>query len=109
MKPLILLTLAAILPPATQAEYIDYGRQPLGTLEPNAYGPGIAKDATGRAFRFKPGPLGSDPRTRHHRPDYIDWGEQPMGEIRQDAYGPGTHSDATGRPFHTEPYAPGND
>lgn len=103
MKPLILLTLAAILPPAIQAEYIDYSRQPLGTLEPNAYGPGIAKDATGRAFHYAPGPLGAAPRTRQNRPGYVDWSEQPMGEIRQDAYGIGTDADETGRPFHAEP------
>jgi|GEM_PF-1033531 len=97
------ILLAALLPLTAQGEYIDYSRQPLGTLEPNAYGPGIAKDATGRAFRFKPGPLGAAPRTRQNRPGYVDWSEQPLGEIRQDYYGPGTDTDATGRPFHAEP------
>ncbi len=109
MKLMILPALAAILTTGAHAETIDYSQQPLGPLELDAYGPGVAQDATGRAFRFKLGALGAAPRTRHHRPDYIDWSEQPMGEIRQDAYGPGTHSDATGRPFHVEPFTTDDD
>jgi len=101
MKRLILL--AALLPLTAQGENIDYSRQPLGEIRQNLYGPGVSADATGRAFRFKPGPLGAAPRTRQNRPGYVDWSEQPMGEIRQDAYGIGTGTDQTGRPFHAEP------
>lgn len=107
MKPLILI--ATLISTAAQAEYIDWGKQPTGKIRSDAYGPGIASDATGRPFRFKPGPLGATPRTRQTRPGYVDWGQQPLGEIRQDYYGPGIDADESGRPFHAEPGFPGDD
>jgi hypothetical protein len=62
-----------------------YSTQPgppfLGTYTPNAYGPGINSDATGRPFIWQP-----------------DFGGPALGPIRPNVYGPGIGSDATGRP-----------
>lgn len=52
----------------------------MGPYTPNAYGPGINSDATGRAFIWKP-----------------DSGGPALGPINPNAYGPGIGSDETGR------------
>lgn len=57
------------------------GRALLGPITPNAYGPGLNSDATGRPFMWKP-----------------DFGGPAMGPITPNAYGPGIGMDATGRP-----------
>lgn len=57
------------------------GRTLLGPITPNAYGPGLNSDATGRPFMWKP-----------------DFGGPAMGPITPNAYGPGIGMDATGRP-----------
>ncbi len=54
----------------------------LDPVTPNAYGPGINSDGTGRAFIWKP-----------------DYGSlPPLGPITPNAYGPGVGMDATGMP-----------
>lgn len=53
----------------------------LGPYEPNAYGPGINSDATGRPFMWKP-----------------DFGGPALGPINPNSLGPGIGTDATGRP-----------
>jgi hypothetical protein len=53
----------------------------LGPFTPNAYGPGMNADATGRPFIWQP-----------------DFGGPAMGPITPNAYGPGIGMDATGRP-----------
>jgi len=53
----------------------------LGPSTPNAYGPGMNADATGRPFIWKP-----------------DFGGPALGPIQPNAYGPGVGMDATGRP-----------
>ena len=57
------------------------GRGLLGPSTPNAFGPGINSDATGRPFVWRP-----------------DFGGPALGPIQPDAYGPGVGMDATGRP-----------
>jgi hypothetical protein len=54
----------------------------LGPYRPNAYGPGINSDATGRPFVWQPD---QGPR-------------DPSGQVRPDAYGPGIGMDQYGRP-----------
>ncbi len=56
----------------------------LGPYRPNAYGPGINSDATGRPFIWQPSP-GQGP------PD-------PFATVRPNAYGPGIGMDQFGRP-----------
>jgi hypothetical protein len=51
----------------------------LGPTRPNAYGPGMNADATGRPFIWKP-----------------DFGGPALGPIQPNAYGPGVGMDATG-------------
>ena len=53
----------------------------LGGYTPNAYGPGMNADATGRPFVWQP-----------------DFGGPALGQITPNAYGPGVGMDATGRP-----------
>ncbi len=53
----------------------------LGPFTPNAYGPGMNADATGRPFLWQP-----------------DFGGPAMGPITPNAYGPGIGMDGTGRP-----------
>jgi hypothetical protein len=53
----------------------------LGPYTPNAYGPGMNADATGRPFIWRP-----------------DFGGPALGPITPNAYGPGIGMDATGRP-----------
>ncbi len=53
----------------------------LDPVTPNAYGPGINSDGTGRAFIWKP-----------------DFGGPALGPITPNAYGPGVGMDGTGRP-----------
>lgn len=98
MKTLFILTLISL---SAQAEYIDYGAQPLGRVTPG-YGLGSSRDNTGRAYHYAPGALGAP--SVHQAPGFIDYGAQPSGRITRDAYGLGTHKDAQGRAFH---YAPG--
>lgn len=57
------------------------GRGFLGPYTPNAYGPGLNADATGRPFIWQP-----------------DFGGPALGQIKPNAYGPGVGMDATGRP-----------
>ena len=58
-----------------------YSTDPASSYTPDAYGPGINSDATGRPFIWKP-----------------DFGGPALGPIKPDAYGPGIGMDATGRP-----------
>jgi hypothetical protein len=102
--PILIL---ALLPTLASAEYIDYGRQPLGNVTRNGYGYGTARDATGRPFHFAPGALGATGEPRRSHGAYIDWTEQPQGRIRRTT--PGTYRDATGRVFHLEEGALGAD
>ncbi len=53
----------------------------LGPYTPNAYGPGMNADATGRPFVWQP-----------------DFGGPELGQVKPNAYGPGIGMDATGRP-----------
>jgi hypothetical protein len=53
----------------------------LEPVTPNAYGPGINSDATGRPFTWKP-----------------DFGGPALGPVTPNAYGPGIGMDSTGRP-----------
>lgn len=53
----------------------------LGPYTPNAYGPGMNMDATGRPFIWRP-----------------DFGGPALGPIQPNVYGPGVGMDATGRP-----------
>jgi hypothetical protein len=53
----------------------------LGPYTPNAYGPGINSDATGRPFIWQP-----------------DFGGPALGPIKPNVYGPGIGMDGTGRP-----------
>jgi len=53
----------------------------LGPVTPNAYGPGLHSDATGRPFSWQPG-----------------YGGPALGPITPNAYGPGIGMDSTGRP-----------
>lgn len=64
-----------ILVPSTQSQGF------LGPYIPNAYGPGINSDATGRPFVWQP-----------------DFGGPALGPIRPNVYGPGIGMDGTGRP-----------
>lgn len=57
------------------------GRGFLGPYTPNAYGPGMNADATGRPFIWQP-----------------NFGGPALGPITPNAYGPGVGMDATGRP-----------
>lgn len=57
------------------------GKGFLGPYTPNAYGPGMNADATGRPFIWRP-----------------DFGGPALGSITPNAYGPGVSMDATGRP-----------
>lgn len=57
----------------------------LGPITPNAYGPGINSDATGRPFTHKPDFGGSG---------YPD----PTLKVKPNAYGPGVGMDQYGRP-----------
>jgi hypothetical protein len=101
------ILILAILPTLATAEYIDYGRQPLGNVTRNGYGYGTSRDATGRPFHFAPGALGATSEPRRSHGAYIDWTEQPHGQIRRST--PGTYRDATGRVFHLEEGALGAD
>src|SRR5664280_1464527 len=56
----------------------------LEPYQPNAYGPGINSDATGRPFILQPSP-GNGPA-------------DPLSDVRPDAYGPGIGMDQYGRP-----------
>jgi hypothetical protein len=57
------------------------GRGFLGPYTPNAYGPGMNMDATGRPFIWRP-----------------EFGGPALGPVTPNAYGPGVGMDATGRP-----------
>jgi len=61
-----------------------FGRGFLGPSTPNAYGPGMNADATGRPFIWQPDP-GFGP------PD-------PFSRVQPNAYGPGVGMDQYGRP-----------
>lgn len=58
----------------------------LGPAKPNAYGPGLHSDATGRPFEW---------RTQE--------GETVREDVRPNAYGPGIGMDVYGRPVHATP------
>jgi hypothetical protein len=62
-------------------QLIPGGRLLLGPIMPNAYGPGLNSDATGKPFIWHP-----------------DFGGPALGPITPNAYGPGVGMDATGRP-----------
>jgi len=85
---------------AAQAEYKDYSQRqqsrrlnppPQGRITPDAYGPGINSDATGRPFRWKP-----QGGHREHRDPFLD--------VKPNVYGPGTGEDQYGRPVEAEPW-----
>ena len=72
---LIILTLS--LPVSTFAQpYLE-------PYQPNAYGPGINRDASGRPFVWKTEPS--------------DGPADPLATVRPDAYGPGVGMDQSGR------------
>jgi hypothetical protein len=58
----------------------------LGPGRPDAYGPGINADATGRPFWYVP-----------------QFGGSVLGPVRPNVYGPGIGSDGTGRPVFAVP------
>ena len=60
--------------------------------QPNAYGPGINSDATGRPFTWEPLP-GNGPA-------------DPFSRVRPNAYGPGIGMDQYGRPVQATPFPP---
>jgi hypothetical protein len=78
----VLKILAVTLILAAPAAFAQ-GLQPMGPVTPNAYGPGIHSDGTGRAFDY---------RTRQ--------GQQVPGhlDVKPNVFGPGTGMDAYGRP-----------
>jgi hypothetical protein len=61
-----------------------------GPYQPNAYGPGIDMDATGRPFVWQTQP-GFGPR-------------DPLSTVQPDAYGPGIGMDQYGRPVQAVPF-----
>lgn len=70
-------------------DLLDLGADPsglLGPARPDAYGPGIHADSTGRPFRWR-----------------AEDGSTVLGDVRPNTYGPGIGSDATGRPVHAAP------
>ncbi len=63
----------------------DYGL--LSPMKPNAYGPGIHSDATGRPFKFKT----------------FDGQDVGIFKVKPNAYGPGVGMDEFGRPVRAVP------
>ena len=83
------LVLGLLWPNFVSAQSGTAGQQPglldgrfLGPYKPNAYGPGVNMDATGRPFSWRPQWGGGGPALR----------------VRPDAYGPGIGMDQFGRP-----------
>lgn len=72
--------------PAVQGQTLSglLGRGFLGPHRPNAYGPGMNADATGRPFIWQPDPGFGSP--------------DPFGTVKPDAYGLGVGMDQYGRP-----------
>lgn len=74
----LLVTIVLLLPLGASAQTF------LGPYHPNAYGPGINSDATGRPFVWQPqSGFGS---------------AGPVGNVVPNAYGPGIGMDQYGRP-----------
>jgi hypothetical protein len=91
---IVLVVLTLLSPVSALAQQL--GPNAGGFLEPyqpNAYGPGINSDATGRPFNWQPLP-GYGPA-------------DPLSSVRPDAYGPGIGTDQYGRPVR--PVAPSDD
>ena len=66
---------------------VGNGSTLLDPITPNAYGPGINSDATGRPFRWQP-----------------DYGpSSPFLDVKPNAYGPGVGMDQFGRPVRPQP------
>ena len=81
----VLIVLTLMLPAGVFAQQLGQNAGAfLEQYQPNAYGPGINSDATGRPFVWQPSP-GNGP------PD-------PLTTVRPDTYGPGVGMDQYGRP-----------
>jgi hypothetical protein len=89
---IVLIVLVLLWPASIFAQTADGYLKP---YQPNAYGPGINSDATGRPFSWQPVP-GNGP---------VD----PLSRVRPDAYGPGIGMDQYGRPVQPVPLSPGDD
>jgi hypothetical protein len=74
----------ALLPTCALAQQVGPNPTFIEPYQPDAYGPGINSDATGRPFVWQPLP-GNGP---------ID----PLSNVTPDAYGPGVGIDQYGRP-----------
>jgi hypothetical protein len=72
--------------PGSAPNELGPGNGLLGPITPNAYGPGIHSDATGRPFQW---------RTQQ--------GEEAQGPVKPDAYGLGVGMDQYGRPVRANP------
>ena len=84
-----------------QAEWRDYSGQPQtqqrraltpppqGQIKPNAYGPGVNSDATGRPFKWQPQGI-----PKEH--------DDPLLKVKPNVFGPGTGIDQYGRPVQAE-------
>ena len=83
MRSKILAVALILAAPAALAQ----GMMPLGPVTPNAYGPGIHSDGTGRAFDY---------RTQQ--------GQQVPGftGVKPNVFGPNTGMDAYGRPVNPQ-------
>jgi hypothetical protein len=84
----VVLVLALLSPAGVLAQPL------LGPYQPNAYGPNINSDATGRPFRWEPSPRNGP--------------AEPFSNVRPDAYGPGIGMDQYGRPVQAVPLSPGD-
>jgi hypothetical protein len=69
-----------------------FAQQYLEPYQPNAFGPGINRDATGRPFVWQTEP-GYGPA-------------DPLAPVRPDVYGPGIGMDVYGRPVNPAPFPP---
>jgi hypothetical protein len=95
-RVLLISLLSSLFAFAALADELDAWDQPTNSspqaplqpqrVTPNAYGPDINMDETGRPFVWR----GRD-------------GQKAQGSVKQNAYGPGVSMDATGRPVKAIP------
>lgn len=85
---IVLVVLTLLSPVSVLAQQPNAGGF-LEPYQPNAYGPGINSDATGRPFIWQPLP-GNGPA-------------DPNSNVTPDAYGPGIGMDQYGRPVQARP------
>jgi hypothetical protein len=83
------VVLALLWPTSIIAQNADGYLRP---YQPNAYGPGINSDASGRPFRWETSP-GDGPA-------------DPLSRVNPDGYGPGRGMDQYGRPVQPVPLTP---